>query len=399
MSPAPPAVGSSVPTSGVDLFSDATLTDPYPVYNQLRDAGPAVWVEPNAVWALARYEQVRWALGDHETFVSGRGVGLSEEGNRTRVGTVIASDPPLHDQLRAVLAERLSPRALRALREEIQQKADALVDRLVARRSFDAVADLAQAFPLSVVADLIGLPEDGREHLLAWANCGFNLMGPPNERNRNSVSTFSTMFPYIQSLDAPGRLKPGSMGAAIYEAAERGEIRREQCGQLMISYLVAAMDTTINAISNSVMLFAQHPDQWQIVRDEPKIIPLAFEEIVRIESPVYTFKRVTSRDVDVEGITIPENADVVMLYGSANRDERKWRDPERFDVRRGPVDHVGFGYGIHGCAGQGLARMEGQAILNAFAKRVARFEIGEPKRRLNNVIRGLGALPTTVHTN
>jgi cytochrome P450 len=351
------------------------------------------------VWAFARYEQVRSALGDHETFVSGRGVGLSEEGNRTRVGTVIASDPPLHDQLRAVLAERLSPKALRALRGEIQEKADALVGQLVACGSFDAVADLAQAFPLSVVADLIGLPDDGREHLLEWANCGFNLMGPPNERNLNSVATFSTMMPYIQTLDAPGRLKPGSMGAAIYEAAERGEIRREQCAQLMISYLVAAMDTTINAISNSVMLFAMYPDQWQIVRNEPKIIPLAFEEIVRIESPVYTFKRVTSREVDVEGISIPENADVLMLYGSANRDERKWQDPERFDVRRGPVDHVGFGYGIHGCAGQGLARMEGQAILSALAKRVVRFEIGEPKRRLNNVIRGLGALPTTLHTN
>jgi cytochrome P450 len=207
------------------------------------------------------------------------------------------------------------------------------------------------------------------------------------------------MMPYIQSLDAPGRLKPGSMGAAIYEAAERGDIRREQCAHLMISYLVAAMDTTINAISNSVMLFATYPEQWQIVRDQPKIIPLAFEEIVRFESPVYTFKRVTSREVDVEGITIPENADVVMLYGSANRDERKWQDPDRFDVRRGPVDHVGFGYGIHGCAGQGLARMEGQAVLNALVRRVARFEIGEPKRRLNNVIRGLGSLPTTIHTS
>lgn len=389
-------LGGQAPHFEVDLFSDESLTDPYPLYARFREAGPVVWLSQTGAYALSRYDGVRAGLGDHETFISGRGVGLTDEGNATRKGVIIASDNPLHDQLRAVLSERLSPKAMTALRSEIAEKADDLVSGVVARGSFDAVTDVAQAFPLTVVADLIGLPAEDRMRLLEWADAGFNLWGPRNERTVRSLPKWTNLTEYIATQATRERLKPGSMGAAIYEAADRGAISYDQCPQLFISYLVAGVDTTINAISNAFWLFAQHPDQWELLREDPALIPSAFEEILRIDAPLQLVRRYSVRDVDLGGTGIPAGSNVLMIYASANRDERKWRDAERFDVKRNPVDHMAFGYGLHGCAGQALARLEAHSILKALAKRVARFEVGAPVRRLNNVIRGLEHLPVTV---
>lgn len=390
------AAGRDIPQFDVDLFSDEILLDPYPSYARFRAAGPVVWLPATGAYALSRYRDVRAGLGDHDTFISGRGIGLSDEGNATRKGVIIASDNPLHDQLRAVLSERLSPKAMHALRAEIEQKADAFVADVVARRSFDAVTDLAQAFPLTIVSDLIGLPAADRLRLLEWADAGFNLWGPRNERNIRSLSKWAGLMEYITTQATREKLTPGSMGAAIYEAADRGMISYEQCPQLFVSYLVAGVDTTINAIGNAVWLFAQSPDQWDLLRNEPALIPSAFEEVLRIDAPLQLVRRYNVRDVEIDGSTIPAGSNVIMMYASANRDERKWTDPERFDIRRNPVDHLAFGYGLHGCAGQALARLEAHAILKGLMKRVVRFETGTPVRHLNNVMRGLEHLPVAV---
>lgn len=385
-----------IPQFDVDLFSDENLTDPYPLYARFRAAGPVVYLPAIDAYVLSRYADVRAGLGDHETFISGRGIGLSDAGNATRKGVIIATDNPLHDQLRAVLSERLSPRAMNALRAEIARKADAFVAGVVAQPSFDGVRDLAQAFPLTVVCQLIGLPEADRLRLLEWADAGFNLWGPPNERNRRSLPVWQSLVEYISTQATRDRLPPGSMGAAIYEAADRGLIAPEQCPQLFVSYLVAGVDTTINALANAIALFATNPEQWELVRGDRSLIPSAFEEVLRVDAPLQLVRRWCVRDTIVDGAAIPAESNVVMIYASANRDERKWAEPDRFDVTRNPVDHLTFGYGLHGCAGQALARLESHAILGALADRVARFEIGTPVRRLNNVMRGLERLPVTV---
>lgn len=390
------AIGRGAPRFEVDLFSDEILTDPYPTYARFRAAGPVVWLPVTGAYALSRYEDVRAGLGDHETFISGRGVGLTDEGNATRKGVIIASDNPLHDQLRAVLAERLSPRAMQALRGEIAEKADAFVAEVVRRGSFDAITDLAQAFPLTVVADLIGLPDHDKHRLLEWADAGFNLWGPRNERMLRSLEKWTELTSYITTQATREKLKPGSMGAAIYEAADRGMITHDQCPQLLISYLVAGVDTTINGIGNAIWFFGMHPDQWEAVRSDASLIPSAFEEVLRMEAPLQLVRRYCVRDVEIGGTPVPKDSNVLMIYASANRDERKWKDPDRFDVRRNPVDHLSFGYGLHGCAGQALARLEAHAILQGLVKRVRRFRVGTPVRRLNNVMRGLERLPVDV---
>lgn len=381
----------------VDLFADDALEDPYPHYETLRAAGGAVYLQRLGMWVLPRYDEVRIALGDHETFSSRFGVGLNDTMNAMRVGTLISSDPPEHDRLRQVLADRLSPRALRAIRADIERRAGELVTDLVGRERFDAVADFGETFPLSVVADLIGVPQEGRDELLVWAEAAFNSFGPENARTRASLPKLEEQAEYLATVATEGRLAPGSMGRAVYEAAERGEIGRESCLPLMTGYLTAGMDTTIHSLGNAMWLLARHPQAWDALRSDPSLIPGAYNEVLRLESPVQMFSRVTTRSHEVGAARLPAGARVGLLYGSANRDESKWDDPTTFDIHRNPVDHLAFGYGLHGCAGQGLARLEAHALLSALAHRVKRITLdGEPVRRLNNVVRGFASLPVHV---
>jgi cytochrome P450 len=313
-------------------------------------------------------------------------------------GNTLASDPPLHDLLRNVVASRMTAQALRPTKEMIDQRAEALVERLVARHSFDAIQDLAQVLPLSIVPDFIGVPQEGREHMLEWGETTFDAFGPMNERCMHALKTAPEVFDYAKHLAATGNLEPGSFGAGIIEAERDGRITAMQCPQLFTAYLVPSLDTTISAVGSAIWLFGRYPEQWDQVRENPSLIPNAFEEVLRVESPIQGFTRKATGDYDVEGISIPSGARVVVLFASANRDERKWEHADTFDVTRNTSGHLGFGYGVHLCAGASLARLEGQAVLGALARRVERFDLGASTRKLNNVIRGLRTLAITVHT-
>ena len=377
--------------SEIDLFSDEVLVDPYPVYRDLRDRGGAVHLSALDVWAVPRYADVRRALGDWATF-SSSGIALNEPVSQMLVGSVLASDPPLHDTLRAVLSERLGPRAVRPLQAEIADRADRLVEAMIERGAFDAVTDLAVAFPFSVVFDLIGIPDEARPKMLGWADATFTVFGPMNDRTAAGLGPIGEMFGWLGTLRAED-LEEGSMGRAVFTAADQGRIAHESCIPLLSAYTAAGLDTTINAIANAVHLVATHPDQWDLVRADPGLVPSTLNEVLRYDAPVQGFGRRVMADVEIDGTTIAAGSQVLLLYGSGNRDERHYADADRFDVTRNPVDHLSFGYGTHTCAGQALARIEAQSVIAALAKRVRRFHIGEPVRHLNNVVRGLERLP------
>ncbi|MFG2800068.1 cytochrome P450 [Streptomyces pseudovenezuelae] len=392
-------ISPTTPVFEGDIFDDEVLNDPYPAYEELRGLGAAVYVPRHDCWVLPRYAQVRAALDDHRRFSSVDSVGLEPALNERRRGGVLASDPPEHDVLRGVLSESLAPRALARLRTDIGRRADELVAPLVERGTFDVVRDLARVFPVSVVADLIGMPLAAREEVLRFADAFFNTFGPLNDRTRQSLPVAETLFDELAAMMSRDHLEPGGWGEAVYRAADRGMIRTDQVVPLLRAYLVASMDTTINAIGSGLWLLAERPEAWRALREDRSLVPSVFEEILRYESPVQMFFRRTTRPVVYEDVVIPEQAQVSLLFGSANRDSRKWTDPDRFQVDRAPMDHVGFGYGVHGCAGQGLARIEAQAIFSALLDRVERIELaGPPRRHLNNVIRGLDSLPVTVTT-
>ncbi len=387
----------TTPASDVDLFDDATLEDPYPVYDELRERGAAVWLERHRAWAIPRYAEVRAILRDHETFSSEPNPGLEPEQPYMPRGDVLCTDPPLHEKLRGVLADQLLPRALRGLGERIAAQADELVAGAVSRRSFDAIPEIARCFPVDVVADLVGLGPDRRQDLLEFADAAFNTFGPFNARTQSSLATVTGLLDFMQSAMSRDALTPGSWGAAAYEAADRGEISHEDAARMMGAFVVAGMDTTVNAIGSAIWLLAERPEQFAALRADPSLAKPAFEETLRFESPVILFARGATRDTEIDGTSIAAGDRVVLLFASANRDERRYPQADRFELDRNPLDHVAFGYGIHVCVGAGLARIEGPAVLAALARHVERLELsGPPRRHLNNVIRGLASLPVEV---
>ena len=385
-----------LPSIDVDLFDDGVLASPYETYARMRDLGAAVRVSKYDLVALPRYREVRSALANWRAFSSGSGVGVSPRLNQYYEGSVLASDPPAHDRLRKALMGKLSPPALKALGGDIEAKAEALVARLVAKASFDAVTDLAQVFPISIVADLIGLPDDERDKLLERADGSFNAFGPENHRALDTEYVFADTFRYITTYGARDRLAPGGFGMALYKAADAGTIDPEQVFPLMLAYLFAGMDTTVNAIGHAIWLLATHPDQWRRLREDPRLTAAVFDETLRLESPAQYFTRVAMADCIVGDHSIAQGERVLIMFGSANRDERQWERPELFDLSRRASNHLAFGIGIHACVGQTLARMEADAILKALIKRVEHLAAGTPVRHLNNVLRGLASLPIEV---
>ena len=388
--------GDGVPVDHVDLFDEDALLDPYPHYQRLRDLGSVVWLAQHDLYAIPRYEDVRAVLGDPAVFCSGRGVALNDFVNEAGQGTTLASDGELHDHLRRIIGKRLTPKAVSSMRAEVTAAAEAVVDELLERGEFDAVTDLAQRLPMSVVPDMLGWPDEGRHHLLEWGSATFDAMGPSNQRAQRALPTVLEMIEFANHTAATGNLTPGSVGAGILDARDRGDVTAQQCPMLLVDYLGPSLDTTISAIGSAIWLFANHPDQWDLVRRDTGRIPAAFNEALRLETPISSFSRVATRETDIAGVHVPEGARVLVMFASANRDERRWDRPETFDCARNAAAHVGFGYGVHACAGAGLARLEAHAILGALAARVRRFELGTPIRQTNNLIRAFASLPVSV---
>lgn len=384
----------SVPESAVDIFTDDALADPYPLFKVLRDTGPIVKLPQYGFSVLTRYDEVRQALEDWQTFSSASGVALNPAINGAMAGTIINSDPPHHTLLRSVLSSRLAPRALAELKPSIVEKADRYVEELLARRSFDAVTDLARTFPIAVVLDLLGFPEEGRDQLLRWGTSTFDAMGPDNARSAKALPVAAEMFEWLATSCTPDRMQGNGFATTIHEAAVRGDIPEQAVIPLMAAYSIPAFDTTISTIGSAIWLFTQFPEEWDAVCRDPSLVPSAINEVLRFEAPIPLFARVLAkpyRDV------LDEGERVLLLFASANRDERHFPNPDRFDVHRNAGDHLSFGYGIHGCPGQGLAKMEVQAILEALARRVTHFELqSPPQRELNNMTRALASLPVTV---
>lgn len=382
---------ATLQTSVIDLWSDEVLRDPYPAFTELREQAAAVYLETNDVWVITRYNEIRDTLNDWETFTSTK-VAFNPQTNEVLTGTTLASDPPLHTTLRAALSENLTPRALRGLKVTIDEKADRIVADLVERGSFDAVHDLARELPLQIVLDLIGVQGEVRDKILDWGAAAFNLLGPMNERAQASFPLAGELYGWTHNMKAE-ELTEGSIGRAIFDAGARGDIPAELCGHIIHQYLAAGMDTTIGAIANAVAAFAANPDQFDLVREDPSLIPAAFNETLRYEALMHTQGRGTTRDAEVDGTVIPAGSQVGVLFCAGNRDPRHYDDPDSFRIERNPVDHLSFGYGVHGCAGQGLARLEAFAVIDALRRRVKSFTVGEAKPKINNSSRMLESLP------
>src|SRR6266436_3890145 len=397
-----PAVNGSpdIPHLDVDPFSIKFFDDPYPTHELLRETGPVVYLDQWNVFGVARYAEVHAVLNDPLTFCSSRGVGLSDfarEKPWRPPSLILEADPPAHTRTRAVLSQVLSPTVMKQIRDRFATAAEAKVDELLARKSFDAVTDLAEAYPLSVFPDAVGLGQEGREHLIPYAGLVFNAFGPPNELRQTAIERSAPHQAYVGEQCQRENLAPGGFGACIHARVDTGDITDTEAPLLVRSLLSAGIDTTVNGIGAAIYCLARFPDQLTRLRSDPSLARNAFEEAIRFESPVQTFFRTTAREAEIGGNRIGEGEKVLMFLGSANRDPRRWADPDRYDVTRKTSGHVGFGSGIHMCVGQLVARLEGEVMLAALARKVAAIEITGPvKRRYNNTLRGLETLPITL---
>ena len=388
------------PVSAVDPFCREVFENPFPVHEELREAGPAVRLSRYDVWAVARYAEVHAVLNDWETFCSSRGAGLTDfakEKPWRPKSLVLETDPPLHDRTRRVLNRVLSAATIQGLREDFAREADALIDGLTERGSFDAIADLAEAYPLTVFPDAMGMPRENRHFLLPYGNMVFNAFGPRNEFFEAAFADAEPVLAWLQQQMQREAFAPGGFGAAIHAASDTGELTVEEAPIIACSLLGAGVDTTVSGLGAAIDCLARFPAQFARLRADPSLARAAFEEAVRYESPVQTFFRTTTRTVEIGGIAIREGEKVLMFLGAANRDPRHWERPDDYDIGRGSGGHVGFDSGIHQCVGQLLARLEGECVLSACARKVKAIEITGPiSRRYNNTLRALASLPVTV---
>jgi len=387
---------ASVPTFDLDFWSDEVILNPYPYYKQLRDLGPAVWLSRHDAWALTRYVSVREALTNGEVFSSARGCMMNEATNKASEGIMLCSDDPYHRELRRVFSRPLTTAALAPLKDRLVALAEARIDQLVRKGTFDAVLDLAHYLPLTVVTELVGLSEEGKVKMLEWAAGIFNAFGPDSSaRTLSGIEIMHEAFGYVASMSRDA-LDPNGWGAALFDAAERGEIEYNTAKAMLVDYLTPSLDTTINGTSGAIWLFSRFPDQWRKLRANPDLIPHAIDEVLRMESPIRAFARFITRDYEMGGITLPAGTRALMVYACANRDERKYPDPDRFDIERMPRDHLAFGFGSHMCAGMHLAKLEITVLLEILVRRVENFKALNERRVPHNTLRGLAALDVMV---
>ena len=386
----------SIPEFDVDPFSRESVRNARTVDDRLRELAPVVRLPGEDVLMLARFEHVASGLKDWKTFSSTSRPWHDPKSVRPEV--LLTDDPPKHTRVRAVVANALSRSALTNLAQAFRTEADAVVARLREKvlrdEPLDAVADLTQPFVYKVLPDLLGLQRKGREHLYTFGNMVWATMGPMNELFHEVMQDTEKVLKWADRSCERANLAAGSLGMAMYEAADRGEISPEEAKLLVGTLLAAAADTTVMTLANTIRAFCEFPDQYALVRSEPSLVRAAFEESLRWDSPSRMAGRITTRALEVDGYIIPEGARCGLMFAAANRDPRQWREPNRFDVRRNNLHSLGFGYGPHACVGRVLALLEAEALLEAVARAITRFEsAGEPQPWMTTVGHGPERLP------
>jgi 4-methoxybenzoate monooxygenase (O-demethylating) len=390
----------NTPSLPLDPFDESVLADPYAHHDAIRDAGPVVCFPAISAYGVARYAPVKAILEDPVTFVSGRGVGLADfakEEPWRPPSLLLEADPPLHDRTRGLMNKVVSLASLRAMRDSWLIKAIELVEALVARRRFDAVKDLAEEFPLRVFPDTIGLMDEGRENLIPYGTATFNAFGPRNAVFETGNAKVTGAIAWVAEACKRENLKPSGWGMGVYAAADLGDCTEDEAERLVRSFLSAGVDTTVNGIGNMILAFAENPGEWDKLRANPKLSTRAFEESLRFDGTVQTFFRTAACDTEIEGVAIPEGSKLLLFFAAANRDPRRWDQPNVFNIERMTSGHLGFGFGIHQCLGQMMARMEAEVLLEALVPRAARLALtGAPVRRINNTLHALASLPVEI---
>jgi cytochrome P450 len=303
---------------------------------------------------------------------------------------VIQSDGDIHARMRATVMRPLAPNRIRESRADLKQLMRTRVDALIGRGWFDAMKDLASFLPVEAIAHLVGLPSVGRERMLDWAAAAFNLVGP--DQNPNDLITLGEARQFMAGI-SPETVASGSWAAELFEAAQTGKLSVQEAMAALSAYIFPSLDTTILAKGHLLYDLAATPDQWALLKAQPERVSSAVIESVRRNAVLRWFSRVAAEDYEIDGLVVPKGARVMLLYGCANRDERRYEDPDRFDINRDARDQLSWGTGAHMCAGMHLARLEMEVLLEALLEADAQLEVGDPVMGTNRGLYGFAELP------
>jgi len=386
----------------VDPWDEAVLPNPVALHAAIREAGPVVWVPKYEAWFVGRDAEVREVFTDWRRFSSTFGLGLpniKREGAWQKPSVIVEVDPPEHTVTRRILNRVLSPRAMRDLRDRFQRFADELVDELLERRSFDAVADLSFRFPFTVLPDAVGIPAVGREHLVHYSTMYFNNRNPDTRLAREStaVAEQNDSMSWIADSCRRENVASDGIGAQLYGFADAGEIDEATAASLIRTFLGGGVDTTVLGIASMLHDLIVDRRQWDAVVNDRELIRNAFDETLRLWPPVPMMGRTTPSATELAGVELGAEQKLFVLIAAANRDPRRWERPDEFDVTRNTGGQLGFGLGPHFCVGHAVARLEAEVLLGTLLDRVERVELdGQPQRELSNWLMGWRHLPVTV---
>ena len=383
-------------------LSPSVIQNPYPVYRRLRRHSPVHHSAILGSWVLTRYDDVVATVKDHKSFSNDprwRGPNTSVLRPAPDDYSILLMDPPDHSRLRKVAATVFARARLATLSETITHTAARLIDRAVRRGTIDWVADVAAPLSMSVMLKMLGIPEHDRHRWATWVRERAPLleMIVTRDERRTSYRAGAEIEHYFTALLQCRRGSNGddAISAFAGEVAAGDKMSMAEAADMLSVLMIAGNETTANLIGNGMLTLLRHPEQMQRLREEPARVHDAVEEMLRFDSPVQTDFRIAKATVTLQQHVIKPGDGVILLTGSANRDETAFEDPDTFDIARKGPKHTSFGHGIHYCVGAELARMEASAVF-AEALRAAeaiKADIGEPRYRPSTVIRGLAALP------
>jgi cytochrome P450 len=381
-----------------DPFDATIIDDPYPTYRLLRDEDPVYRAAQTDTWVLSRHHDVQTALLDHDSYSSVDSVFPTPPGSdfvQSLLPMMILMDPPRHNQLRALVSRAFTPRRISALNDGIEQLAQDLVARLH-EGSADFVVDFAGLLPTMVIADLLGVPREDRDQFRQWSTMLVQA-DPTHGQTAEALSAMASMYGYFTDFLADRRRSPRQdlMSALVSAEIDGVHLTDEELLGFCALLLLAGTETTTNLLGNSAVVLAQHPDSRRRLAGDHTVLGPAIEELLRYDSPIQGICRILTRDITLHDTTMSRGESVLLLFGSANRDERVFSDPDVFDIDRKPEHHLAFGKGVHFCLGASLARMEARIALTALLKRVPDWDVDldSAQRLRSGPIRGYTSLP------
>lgn len=385
-------------------FSKAIFDDPYPVYRRLRDEAPVYRDPQDRWWVLSRFDDVAGALRDWPTFSSKQGPAPENADNDGRKYSIISMDPPRHDRIRGVLKGFFTPKAVAAMEDALRAVVAHHLDKLRPGSTVDAMEAFAFSIPTDVIGDLLGVPQADREQLRVWWEAFLTRHEGEVAMPAGAIEANRKISAYIGDLIEHRRQHRGDdlisivLDASFDDPDVGGERSLTPHEVLMFANLLSAAgsETTQKLISNGLVALHDHPDQWHRIVNDPSLIPAAVNEALRYDTPSHWVARTLTRPVERHGVTMAAGDWVLLLLGSANRDERRYPDPDRFIIDRPRGTDVYFGWGIHICLGQWLARREAQLVFEYIAKSFPDYSVGARERVLTATVRGYTSVEMTL---